>query len=66
MVQKMCELVDPALRYMLVPKCQSGYLICNENCPKNTPKQPSVVFNATGNNNTVIGTVSGEMTINMK
>lgn len=36
MVQKMCALVDPQLRFMLVPKCQSGYLICNEKCDRNT------------------------------
>lgn len=31
-VAKMCELVDPELQWMLVPKCQSGFAICNSPC----------------------------------
>lgn len=34
MVQKMCDLTDPALHFMLVPKCQSGRIICNSPCKK--------------------------------
>ena len=32
LVQKMCDLVDPQLHFMLVPKCQSGRIICNSPC----------------------------------
>jgi thymidylate synthase (FAD) len=32
LVKKMVELVDPALEFMLVPKCQSGRIICNSPC----------------------------------
>lgn len=31
-VQKMVELVDRDLRFMLVPKCKSGRIICNSPC----------------------------------
>lgn len=31
-VKEMVALVDPALRFMLVPKCQSGRLICKSQC----------------------------------
>ena len=31
-VQKMVALVDPELRFMLVPKCRSGRIICNSPC----------------------------------
>ena len=31
-VQQMVELVDPKLRFMLVPKCGSGRIICNSPC----------------------------------
>lgn len=31
-VTRMCQLVDPALRWMLVPKCQSGRIVCNNPC----------------------------------
>jgi len=34
LVTKMVELVDPQLRFMLVPKCQSGRIICHEKCEK--------------------------------
>lgn len=34
LVKQMCALVDENLHFMLVPKCQSGYLICNSNCGK--------------------------------
>lgn len=34
LVEKMVELVDPSLRFMLVPKCQSGFMICNSPCKK--------------------------------
>lgn len=34
LVRQMVELVDPQLRFMLVPKCQSGRIICNEKCEK--------------------------------
>lgn len=33
-VEEMVQAVDPALRFMLVPKCESGYLICNSPCKK--------------------------------
>ena len=32
LVKRMVELVDPALDFMLVPKCQSGRIICNSPC----------------------------------
>lgn len=32
LVCKMCNLVDNQLHFMLVPKCQSGRIICNEKC----------------------------------
>lgn len=32
LVKAMCRLVDPQLQFMLVPKCQSGRIICNSPC----------------------------------
>ena len=32
LVREMCQLVDPQLRFMLVPKCKSGRIICNSPC----------------------------------
>ena len=32
LVKAMCELVDPQLHFMLVPKCKSGRIICNSPC----------------------------------
>ena len=32
LVREMCKLVDPQLQFMLVPKCQSGRIICNTPC----------------------------------
>ena len=32
LVKKMVKLVHPDLRFMLVPKCQSGRIICNSPC----------------------------------
>jgi thymidylate synthase (FAD) len=32
LVKAMCQLVDPQLQFMLVPKCQSGRIICNTPC----------------------------------
>ena len=32
LVREMCKLVDPQLQFMLVPKCQSGRIICNSPC----------------------------------
>lgn len=32
MVKQMVALVDPALQFMLVPKCKSGRIICNSPC----------------------------------
>ena len=32
LVQKMVELVDPELEFMLVPKCKSGRIICHTPC----------------------------------
>ena len=32
LVQQMCDLVDPELQFMLVPKCQSGRIICHSPC----------------------------------
>lgn len=32
LVQKMVALVDPKLKFMLVPKCKSGRIICNSPC----------------------------------
>lgn len=34
LVEKMVELVDPALKFMLVPKCKSGRIICHAPCNK--------------------------------
>ena len=34
LVSKMIELVDPRLKFMLVPKCKSGRLICHTPCKK--------------------------------
>ena len=31
-VQEMAGLVDKGVRWMLVPKCQSGFLVCNSPC----------------------------------
>ena len=33
-VKQMCALVDERLHFMLVPKCKSGLLICNNKCGK--------------------------------
>lgn len=32
LVKAMCQLVDPQLQFMLVPKCKSGRVICNSPC----------------------------------
>ena len=32
LVKAMCQLVDPQLQFMLVPKCKSGRIICNTPC----------------------------------
>jgi thymidylate synthase (FAD) len=32
LVEQMVSLVDPALQFMLVPKCKSGRIICNSPC----------------------------------
>ena len=32
LVKAMCNLVDPQLQFMLVPKCKSGRIICNTPC----------------------------------
>jgi thymidylate synthase (FAD) len=32
LVRVMCQLVDPQLQFMLVPKCKSGRIICNSPC----------------------------------
>lgn len=34
LVTQMIELVDDDLKFMLVPKCKSGRIICHEQCPK--------------------------------
>ena len=34
MVNQMTALVDPSLRFMLVPKCKSGRIICHSPCGK--------------------------------
>ena len=34
LVKEMVALVDPELRFMLVPKCKSGRIICNAPCGK--------------------------------
>lgn len=34
LVQEMVKLVNPELQFMLVPKCQSGRIICNSPCNK--------------------------------
>ena len=32
LVKEMCQLVEPQLQFMLVPKCKSGRIICNTPC----------------------------------
>ena len=32
LVKAMCDLVDPQLKFMLVPKCKSGRIICSTPC----------------------------------
>lgn len=32
LVKEMVKLVDPELQFMLVPKCKSGWIICNNKC----------------------------------
>ena len=32
LVEKMVDLVDPRLKFMLVPKCESGRILCNSPC----------------------------------
>lgn len=32
LAKKMVDLVDPELRFMLVPKCESGFMVCNSPC----------------------------------
>lgn len=39
LVRKMVELVEPELRWMLVPKCQSGFLLCNNPCKERGAKE---------------------------
>ena len=34
LVKQMVALVDPKLKFMLVPKCKSGWIICNSPCNK--------------------------------
>jgi thymidylate synthase (FAD) len=34
LVQEMVKLVDPELKFMLVPKCKSGRIICHTPCNK--------------------------------
>ena len=34
LVQEMVSLIDPELKFMLVPKCKSGRIICNAPCGK--------------------------------
>ena len=38
LIQKMVALVEPALHFMLVPKCMSGRIICNTPCNKKEEK----------------------------
>ena len=38
LVQKMVSLVDADLKFMLVPKCKSGRIICNTHCYKKEEK----------------------------
>ena len=38
LVKEMVELVDPDLRFMLVPKCKSGRIICNNKCGRDDAK----------------------------
>ena len=39
LVKQMCVLTDSTLHFMLKPKCQSGYLICNSPCGKQEEKK---------------------------
>lgn len=32
LMKQMVSLVDPALHFMLVPKCKSGRIVCHEKC----------------------------------
>ena len=36
LVQEMVKLVDPQVKFMLVPKCKSGRIICNSPCKQTT------------------------------
>lgn len=38
LVKQMCSLVDEDIQFMLVPKCRSGYLVCNNKCGKGEQK----------------------------
>ena len=38
LVKKMVSLVDDDLKFMLVPKCKSGWIICNNKCGKDDVK----------------------------
>jgi thymidylate synthase (FAD) len=38
LVKRMVELVDDDLKFMLVPKCKSGRIICNTPCKKEEDK----------------------------
>lgn len=38
LVRVMVSLVDPSLKFMLVPKCKSGWIICNSPCHKEDNK----------------------------
>ena len=38
LVQKMVDLIDPDLKFMLVPKCKSGRIICHSPCGKEDTK----------------------------
>ena len=39
LVREMVSLVDPDLKFMLVPKCKSGRIICNSPCAKSEVTQ---------------------------
>lgn len=38
LVKEMVGLVDPELQFMLVPKCKSGWIICNNKCGRDDAK----------------------------
>lgn len=43
LAKRMVDLVDPSLKFMLVPKCKSGRIICNTPCGKVTTDESTKI-----------------------